>query len=374
MRLAGADAQRHALPARRRPAAAALAGLRHRARAALAHRVDPHPARGGARPPVRAGLAVDRARRARGHAAARPAGRGPAAAGPPGRAGRPGRHGRPGRAASTWARWPARWSRATPTPGSPVAVRTRRAGRGQPRHANGTAPRTVLAGGSGEPRPARPDAGQPDRQRGPLRQVVGHGRGQPVGRVGRAGRDRRRSRHTRGRPERAFDRFARLETPATGAATTPAARGWAWPSSARPPRPAAAPPAWSPPPARRPACARWCGSRLPANRMRAAGAWSIRRRQRAPAGRRTSPRCARTRRRQDRCALRRRRRRRRLRRLWHRSRLRLRELTDLHTVSRRAERRPKYTLSSAYIRHTADMQAHVGPHMILGQGAHMRSR
>ena len=122
------DPERHALPAGGGAAAAAGAGLGHRARAALADRVDPDPAGGRARLPRHPGLGDDGAGRARGRAAARPAGRGPAAARPPRRAGRPGerqarrRRRRPAtpRSAGCRSTWPssaARSSAATRTPG-----------------------------------------------------------------------------------------------------------------------------------------------------------------------------------------------------------------------------------------------------------------
>src|SRR6516165_2653784 len=55
---------------------------------------------------------------------------------------------------------------------------------------------------------------------------------------------------------------------AAGTATRPAAPGSAWRSSARPPRPTAAPRTWSPPSLRHTprACAPWSASRRPADR------------------------------------------------------------------------------------------------------------
>ena len=119
VRLAGADAQRHALPAGLRPAAAALARLRHRARAALAHRVDHGPSsRWPSTTPSGQDWASTAPRRARRRPPALPAGRGPAAPRPPRRTGRPRRR-RAARAnRSTCASWPARWSPATRTPRS----------------------------------------------------------------------------------------------------------------------------------------------------------------------------------------------------------------------------------------------------------------
>ena len=89
---------------------------------------------------------------------------------------------------------PAEAEETTPADGAtrlPTRRRTRTAGRDQ------SAPSQWRCG---QPRPARPDARQPDRQRDPVRKVIGHGVGRPIGFVGGAGRDRRRSRHTRVRP------------------------------------------------------------------------------------------------------------------------------------------------------------------------------
>ena len=110
VKVAGADPQRHALPAGGGAAAAAGPGLRHGARAAVADRVDQDAARGGARLPRRAGLGDDGAGRARGRAAAGPARRGPAAARPARRAGR-------GRGERGWGErgWRARTAAGRPT-------------------------------------------------------------------------------------------------------------------------------------------------------------------------------------------------------------------------------------------------------------------
>ncbi len=74
--------------------------------------------------------------------------------------------------------------RRCPRPGDRGAAR---AGRALGRSGSG--------GSGGESGPARPDAGQPDRQRGAVREVVGRGLGQPVRRVDRAHGHRRRPGH-----------------------------------------------------------------------------------------------------------------------------------------------------------------------------------
>ena len=106
--------------------------------------------------PDGAGLAADRQRRARGHAAAVPAGRGPAGAGPAGRAGHPAPAAAPGGP-----------DRAGAGGGRPV-----RRGPGP-----GPAGRRRARGGDRGSRRAAPDAQQPDRQRHPLRAVPGRGLG-----------------------------------------------------------------------------------------------------------------------------------------------------------------------------------------------------